>query len=441
MTSQQSGGWTACLMQGLRENGRALGVLVALSVLLFLITVATYSALGVVLPDMVREMHWNWAEAGLGFTLLGVACGASSWLPRILIRRFGIQTTLIVGTLVMSGGLLGLGLSHGLPVYFASALACGIGYQMMALIPGTYVIAGLFRSRARVFGFYYAAASAGGIAGPWVVFAIMAFCSWRQFWFVQAGLSLAIGLIGALAVGFLSLPKAEAPRPEKERQAPAASGRPVWTVAEVLRTPQFYILLAAYFSHLLSGSTVASVSVAHLTERGIPLGVAGAMLSLESIMGLGGRMMSGVLGDRISPKHLLLFALAVNAMGCFALAGANSYVTMILYATGTGLGFGLTAVAVAVLLLDYYGREHNLEIFSLTCLIGALSALGPVISGVIRDRYGSFSPAFQLFGAAILLIGVVAVFMRPPMHKAQAAGEAAELDPPRAALAAGNDLG
>ncbi len=55
-----------------RDNGRALGALAALSVLLFLITAATYSSLGIVLPDMVREMHWNWAEAGFGFTLLGV---------------------------------------------------------------------------------------------------------------------------------------------------------------------------------------------------------------------------------------------------------------------------------------------------------------------------------------------------------------------------------
>ncbi len=85
---------------------------------------------------------------------------------------------------------------------------------------------------------------------------------------------------------------------------------------------------------------------------------------------------------------------------------------LVIYSVGTGLGFGLTAVSVTVLLLDYYGREHNLEIFSLTCLIGALSALGPFIAGGIRDNSGSFSPAFQLYGTAIGVIGLVAVFMR-----------------------------
>jgi MFS family permease len=420
------------MLSSIYENGRSLGVLLALSVLLFLITSATYSSLGVVLPDMVREMHWNWSQAGLGFTLLGASCGASSWLPRILIRRFGVQTALIVGTFVMSGGLLGFGLSHNLLTYFASAVACGIGYQMMALIPGTHVIAGLFKNRARAMGFYFAAASVGGIAGPLIVFGIMAFFDWRQYWFVQAGACVLIGIICSLLIGRLAIPKPAADGTQK-KAAPDVVPGSGWTVAEVLRTPQFYILLAAYFSHLLSGVTVASVSVAHLTETGILLGVAGAMLSLESVMGLGSRMGAGFIGDRISAKAMLLFALAANAVGCFALAIAHDYPMMILYAAGTGIGFGLTIVATTVLLLEYYGREHNLEIFSLTCLVGALSALGPVIAGIIRDNFGSFAPAFQIYGVAIALVGVAAIFMRPPVRKTSAPTEAV---PPHSVLMA-----
>src|SRR5207253_1921663 len=151
-----------------------------------------------------REMRWNWSQAGLGFTLLGFACGASSWLPRILIRRLGVKTTLVIGTAVMSGGLLGLGICRNLPIYFLSTTACGVGYQMMALIPGSHVIAGLFKNRTRALGLYYAAASAGGIAGPLIVLGLMTLFGWRQFWFVQTGLSVAIGFICAFVVGHLS---------------------------------------------------------------------------------------------------------------------------------------------------------------------------------------------------------------------------------------------
>jgi hypothetical protein len=85
-------------------------------------------------------------------------------------------------------------------------------------------------------------------------------------------------------------------------------------VAQALRTPQFYILVAAYFSHLLVGVTVASVSVTHLTELGVAAGVAaiaaGAlaakMLSLESLMQTLARLAGGALGDRVDPRWLLI---------------------------------------------------------------------------------------------------------------------------------------
>ena len=158
-----------------------------------------------------------------------------------------------------------------------------------------------------------------------------------------------------------------------------------WTAKQAIRTPQFYVLLAAYFGHLFVGITIASFSVAHLTERGVSLKLAGVMLGVESLVGTAGRALGGVLGDLIDPRWLLLLALLVLTIGSLSLSVARSDLTLIIYAIGSGFGFGVTALAVALLLLNYYGRTHNLEIFSLTCLIGAVSALGPVIGGMLRD--------------------------------------------------------
>ncbi|MNL77675.1 hypothetical protein D3C87_2039090 [compost metagenome] len=46
--------------------------------------------------------------------------------------------------------------------------------------------------------------------------------------------------------------------------------------------------------------------------------------------------------------------------------------------------------------------------------MGAVSALGPVIGGMMRDRLGSFAPTFQVFAAVIGVIFIAALFMRPP---------------------------
>jgi MFS family permease len=409
--------------------------LCSFSLLLFLITASTFSALGVVLPSMVAEEGWNWTQAGFGFTLLGACCGASSFLPALLIRRIGVRSTLLIGTAVMAGGFFCLSITHGLGLYFLGAALCGVGYQMMALIPGTHVLAAAFKRRAMAFGVYFTFGSLGGVAGPLLVLALMKASHehWRTYWSIQMAVSVAVGLLCAFMIGSSRWLAESSARTEDaltaEAEAPHAGrariyrSRESWTVREAVRTPQFYILLAAYFGHLLVGITVAALSPAHLVQRGVSATVAGSMLSFESLMGIVGRLGAGLIGDRLDPRYLLIFAFVSMTIGVLALSVADTYPMMLLYAAGTGLGFGIAALAVTVLLINYFGREHNLEIFSVTCLIGALSALGPAIGGWIRDGVGDFTPAFQLFAAMTGIILVAALFMRPPIRRGAAYNE------------------
>ena len=119
--------------------------LVAMSSLELLLAAATYSSLGVVLPFMVMDLEWNWAQAGFGFTVLGAVTGVASSVPPLLIRRLGVRNTVMIGGLLAS---LGLYLLHGvnsLPQYYIAAAICGLAYPMMASIPTTFLVSRLFQ--------------------------------------------------------------------------------------------------------------------------------------------------------------------------------------------------------------------------------------------------------------------------------------------------------
>jgi MFS family permease len=306
----------------------------AFSLVLFLITASTYSSLGVVLPNMVREEGWSWTVAGLGFTLLGAATGGSSFIPAFLIRRIGVRMTLTVGTLAMAAGFGCLSITHGPLVYFLGAALCGVGFQSMALIPGTHVLAQVFTRRALPFGIYFTAGSAGGVAGPMIALAIMRLFhdQWRLFWMTQAVAAIFVGGICVALVGSPSWLSARAEQTDREVADEAAKPRTSsvyrtaidWTARQAVRTPQFYILLAAFFGHMLVGITVAALSIAHLSERGVAATVAGVMLSLESLVGTAGRAIGGALGDVVDPRHILVFALAALGVGALALSIADS---------------------------------------------------------------------------------------------------------------------
>jgi MFS family permease len=416
---------------------RRISLLAGFSLLLFLITASTYGSLGVVLPAMIGELGWSFEQAFLGFSVLGLFTGASSWLPAILIRKIGVRGTLLLGSAVLGAGLLGLAGSESIVRYYVGAALCGIGFQMAALIPGTHVLSALYRKRALPFGIYFTFGSLGGVAGPWMALAIMGGTdnNWRIYWLAQAVLACIVGVVCAAMVGGSKWLAQAAHDVDVEVEQEAREAPPnarvhrtshEWPVKAALRTPQFYVLVAAYFTHLLTGVTVASVSVSHIGEIGVAAGMAAAaaaaigakMLSLESLMQTVARLGGGFIGDRIDPKWLLVGAQAMLVAGLLALASATTVPLMLIYAVGTGVGFGLTVLAVTVLLLNYYGRRSNLELFSLTCLVGAVSAAGPFIAGAMRDRLGGFAPTFQLFAAVIALVFVAALFMRPPVPPA-----------------------
>lgn len=399
-------------------------VLAAFGLLQALISVSTYTALGIALPLMVHDQHWNWTEAGFGFTVIGGCIGASSYLPAILIRRFGVRFTLLLGTTLVAGGLGVLSMTRGLTPYYLGAALCGVGYQMMALIPASHVLSALFRRRSSVLGVYFTLASALSAAGPLAVLGLLNLLhnDWRMLWLIETAVALGVGSVCALVTGGPAwLTRASAAMDQKlaaERAKPERSRRSAaqadWTMARAVRSPQFYVLVGAYFGHLICLSTIASFSMAHLTQRGVSPMVVGTMLTIEAVAGMAWRLAAGIVGDFFDARYLLVFALASLVVGMTALSVAHGYPSLIVFAMGTGIGVTITPLAVMVLAVDYYGRSHNLEIFSTICLVGTASALGPTIGGLMRDHFGGFASTFQLFAVLNAAACLAAVFMRPP---------------------------
>ena len=180
---------------------RAFLTLGSVSLLFFLVTALTFSSLGVVLPAMMAELKWSNSGAGFGFTLLGVFCGITATIPAMSIRRFGIRATLLSGGVVMALAFAALGAAHDLTLYLIGCSLSGLGFTLLATVPGTYLLTRTFRHPDFAFGLYFTIGGLGGVAGPPLYLFIQAFTGgWRDFWIVSAVLSLAVAGLSALMV-------------------------------------------------------------------------------------------------------------------------------------------------------------------------------------------------------------------------------------------------
>ena len=71
---------------------------------------------------------------------------------------------------------------------------------------------------------------------------------------------------------------------------------------------------------------------------------------------------------------------------------------MLVYAAGIGIGYGLTFFASTILLLDYFGRGPNLELFATVNLISTVGAVGAGLGGLCRRPHRQLRAGF-LHGA------------------------------------------
>jgi MFS transporter, OFA family, oxalate/formate antiporter len=385
--------------------------LAAMSVVFFLITATTFSSLGVVLPAMIGEMHWSWGAAGTGFSLLGVAVGVTSTIPASMIRRLGVRATLATGSLVMGLAFFCLAVTHGLALYFVGCLLAGLGFTLLATVPGTYLLTRLFAQPSFPFGLYFTIGGLGGVAGPilylWVQSAAQ---NWRAYWLVSLVIVTVAGLLSAVLVDVKTDVRAlDGKDPHITEDA--------WTAKAALKTPQFAVLAAAYSIFPFVGITVSAVAVGHLMRHGVGVALAGGAMSLEALFNAGARFMGGVLVRWISAKTLLLVALGLMIIGLMALSVAHDNSLMIVYAVGVGAGYGLTFFASTILLLDYFGRGPNLELFAMVNLISTIGAAGPAFAGFVSDHAGSFVPAFVILEALVLIVLIGVAPMRPPKRR------------------------
>jgi len=389
---------------------RAWMTLALTSALFFIITAATFSALGLALPAMVAEMRWSWTSAGFGFTLLGFFCGITSAVPASLIRRFGVRANLLAGSVVMGLAFVCLAEADGLLFYFVGASLAGLGYTLLDSVPGTYLLSRLFARPSFPFGLFFTIGGLGGVAGPLIYAAVIGMTgNWRAYWLVIGAAVVLVCVATAFGVDARTDVGARTEAdPEISTEA--------WTMREALQTRQFWIIAAAYAAFLFCGITANSVSVAHLTQHGVAAVIAGSMVSVEALLNSAARLTGGIISRFVPAKTLLVVALVSLVIGLLALAAARDLPMMLLYAAGIGIGFGLATFSATILLLDYFGRGPYLELFAAVNLIGTIGAVAPTMAGFTRDQTGIFTPFFVGLAVLVGLVMVTVLMMRPP-HK------------------------
>src|SRR2546426_1559947 len=95
----------------------------------------------------------------------------------------------------------------------------------------------------------------------------------------------------------------------------AASAKgPGLTVAQALRTPQFAAIALTYFACCAAHSGPIFHMVTHAIDHGVPAMAAATVLSVASLASLSGKIVCGLVADRVGATRTLVAGLALQAV-------------------------------------------------------------------------------------------------------------------------------
>jgi MFS family permease len=245
-----------------------------------------------------------------------------------------------------------------------------------------------------------------------------------QFAMQDGGWQAGWRAVGAtvLVVGFLPVwlllvrrPEDLGLAPDHARPGATAMPEPRFGRAQALRTRAFW-LLSLYTALVYPVQAGVSLhQAAHLIERGLTPLAAATVISVFSAMSAVSGFGLGFLPRRLPLRYAMAVAALLMATGCFLLIGVSGAQAAYLAAGLFGLGIGGLMTLLPVVWADYFGRQSFGAIRGVVLSLQTLAqAVGPVISGALRDWTGSYTLSLTVFGTLGALAVVAALAAQRP---------------------------
>ncbi|MNC15627.1 putative MFS-type transporter YhjX [compost metagenome] len=224
-----------------------------------------------------------------------------------------------------------------------------------------------------------------------------------------------------------------APAQGVARKAVAASSAvtPVkdYTVKEMLRTKEAYLLFVIFFTACMSGLyLIGIVKDIGVKLAGLDVATAANAVAMIAIFNTVGRLILGALSDRMSRLKLVSITLAVTAAAMFTLSYATlSYGLFFACVAAIAFCFGGNITVFPAIISDFFGLKNHSKNYGIVYQgfgIGALS--GSFIAAML----GGFKPTFIIIGLLCILACLIAVSLKAPVQK-QAREKGMSLKPSR----------
>jgi OFA family oxalate/formate antiporter-like MFS transporter len=211
-----------------------------------------------------------------------------------------------------------------------------------------------------------------------------------------------------------------------------------YTWQEMLRTPQFYLIWLMYA--FAAGAGLMVVGIIAKYAQGIEgvasqlaivtdsftggnldwVAKAGATFTFVMALAVGngaGRPITGIVSDRFGRSRTMMAVFLMQAvfMALLASGFVQSYAVLLVLAAFVGAMYGANLTLFPAMTYDFFGTKNCGVNYGLVFTAwGAGGVLGSIGAGFAKDVFGSFTVAFWIAAALLLVATVIVGFVKHP---------------------------
>lgn len=388
------------------KGNRWLIVLGTIIVQMGLGTIYTWSLFN---QPLVEHFGWKLSSVAIIFSITSFALAFSTLFAGKLQDKLGIRRLIACSGLVLGTGLiLSSQISHLWMLYILAGVVVGFADGTAYITSLSNLIKWFPERKGLISGISVGAYGTGSLL----------------FKFINGSLIQTVGVTNAflywglivmtmIIVGSFLVREAKI---TSEAQTLKGIEQKDYTVKEMLKTKQAYLLFVIFFTACMSGLyLIGIVKDIGVSLAGLDVATAANAVALVAIFNTTGRIVLGALSDRVGRLKVVAGALFVTAVAVTVLSLVKlNYGIFFTCVAGIAFSFGGNITIFPAIVADFFGLKNQSKNYG---IVYQGFGLGALFGSFIAAALGGFVPTFTLLAVLNIISLVIALFLKAPSQK------------------------
>ncbi len=377
---------------------------------------------GIFVKPLAEDYGWSRSVISLGASINMFIYSAGSVFVGRIVDRLAPRWVITAGALIASlSFILTSYVKTPFQFYVVYGLLTGLGSSGMGVVVSNSSVGKWFiRKRGLAIGVSTMGISFGTVLLTPTAGAIVKDFGWQTGFLFLGIVVFLIGVtLSQLLMGRTSpeayglLPDGET-REEAVLKVESPLQPPRMPLRDIFRDLRFWTLGVAFGLAIMTLMSVFVHQVAYAQDNGIDRVAAASSLGVVGMAGFVGQFFFGWLSDRLKdPKYAAILGMTFMTLGMVILLKVSTVKLLYIYALIYGFGYGSLAPMMPILAADRFGRHVLGSVYGmLTFFIGIGGSAGPILGGIIYDRFGSYTSVWLTNTVVLIVVAAMLLTLK-----------------------------